>query len=106
MIKSLMSQDRPPQIELLFGCRFRRDTLLLDRVKQHHAASTIGITVCVSRETPANGMKRGRVTDVLRTRNLDAEDTDFYICGNPSMISDAVTILIEKGARNIFREEY
>ena len=64
---------------------------------------TVCITVCVSRETPSESMRRGRVTDAIRTRNFDTETTDFYICGNPSMIDDTMKILLEKGSRNIYQ---
>jgi len=66
----------------------------------------LGIAVCVSRETPSNGMRGGRVTDAIRTCNFDTETTDFYICGNSSMIDDTMKILPEKGSRNIYREQH
>ena len=106
MIRLLLSQDSPPPIELYFGCPFRRDAVLVEKIKKHTAADMINTTVCVSRETPSNGMDRGRVTDAIRARNFNTETTDFYICGNPSMVCDTVEILLQKGARRIFREQY
>jgi phytoene dehydrogenase-like protein/ferredoxin-NADP reductase len=106
MIGKLTRGENPPAIELFFGCRFQRDAALTERIKGHGDSHTIGITVCVSRETPSESMRRGRVTDVIRTCNFDPETTDFYICGNPSMIDDTMKILLEKGSRNIYREQY
>jgi phytoene dehydrogenase-like protein/ferredoxin-NADP reductase len=106
MIKSLLGQERPPSIELLFGCRFQRDALLTDKIIPPPGTPGIGITVCVSRETPSVGMEPGRVTDLLRAKNFDLEDTQFYLCGNPSMIAETTALLMKRGAKNIFREDY
>jgi ferredoxin-NADP reductase len=106
MIRLLLSQEGPPPIELYFGCRFQRDAVLVEKIKDHGAAHKISINVCVSRETPSNGMAQGRVTDAIRARNFKMETTDFYICGNPSMVCDAVEILLQRGARRVFRELY
>ncbi len=106
MIAKLTRGQSPPPIELFFGCRFQYDAALTERIKGHGHSHTVGITVCVSRETPSESMRRGRVTDVIRTCNFDTETTDFYICGNPSMIDDTMKILLEKGSPNIYREQY
>ncbi len=106
MIGKLAQQHSPPPIELFFGCRFQFDASLTDRIKGCRDCNQVGITVCVSREAPTGGMRQGRVTDVLRSCTFDTETTDFYICGNPSMIDDTSKILLEKGLRNIYREQY
>jgi all-trans-retinol 13,14-reductase len=106
MINSLLHQETPPSIKLLFGCRYQRDAMLTEKIMNHPSASKIGMTVCVSRETPSDGMRHGRVTDVLRSGNFDTDATQYYICGNPSMIADSVELLMQKGARNIYREDY
>jgi NAD(P)H-flavin reductase len=69
-------------------------------------AHKIGLTVCVSREPPKDEMKHGRVTEILPARDFDFDLTQFYICGNPSMIVDSVDLLLKRGAKNIFREDY
>ncbi len=106
MIGKLTRGQSPPPIELFFGCRFQYDAALTERIKGHCHSHTVGITVCVSRETPSESMRRGRVTDALRACNFDMDRTDFYICGNPSMIDDTTKMLLGKGSRNIYREQY
>lgn len=106
MIQLLLTQASPPPVELYFGCPFQRDVALVEKIKKHAAACLISINVCVSRETPSSGMDRGRVTDAILARNFNAETTDFYVCGNPSMVCDTVEILLQKGARRVFREQY
>jgi all-trans-retinol 13,14-reductase len=106
MIKSLLHQETPPSIELFFGCKYQRDAVLADKIMNDPSAPHIGMTVCVSRETPSDGMRPGRVTDVLRSEKFNLDATQFYICGNPSMISDTYEVLIKKGAKNIYREDY
>ncbi|MGP8090386.1 MAG: FAD-binding protein [Syntrophobacteraceae bacterium] len=106
MIRLLLSQENPPPIGLYFGCPYQRDAVLVEKIKKHTAAHMINTTVCVSRETPSNGMDRGRVTDAILARKFNTETTDFYICGNPSMVCDTVEILLQKGARRVFREQY
>jgi NAD(P)H-flavin reductase len=51
-------------------------------------------------------MRHGRGAEVLRTEKFDHDVTQFYICGNPSMIADTYDLLVKKGAKNIFREDY
>lgn len=106
MIGDLARHRSPPPIELFFGCRFRRDAALTQRIKERCPSQAVDITVCVSREMPSEGMMQGRVTEVIRGRHFDPAATDFYICGNPSMIDDTMKILLEKDLRNIYREHY
>ena len=106
MIRLLLDLDTPPPIHLYFGCKSRHDVVLLDRIKQHRAAHLLKITVCLSDDPPAAGMFSGRVTDAIPSLEIAPETTDFYICGNPSMVDDATEILVGKGATNLFRERY
>ena len=106
MIKLLQSRGNPVSAELFFGCRFERDSSIIERLERETEACRVGITVCVSREKPSERAFHGRVTDLLRARTFDAENTDFYVCGNPSMVGDTVEILHQKGMKNIYREQY
>jgi ferredoxin-NADP reductase len=49
----------------------------------------------------------GKVTEILVKLVLDFHAPDFYICGNPYMVTDMEKNLLEKGAlENIYTEKY
>ncbi len=62
---------------------------------------------CVTREDHNDiRSKRGRVTEVIPTFDLDWPNTEFYICGGNEMIEDMVNILKNLGADKIYSEKY
>lgn len=46
-----------------------------------------------------------RITDVLATMPLDAERTEFYLCGQAGMVADCILVLRERGVREEIHHE-
>jgi len=74
--------------QLIHGVRYSEEAY----EKDYYDANRI--TVCTTKDN--NGDYQGRVTDYLRTQELDKE-TEVYLCGNSEMILEVFDILEEKG---------
>lgn len=49
----------------------------------------------------------GKVTEVIKKLITDFDTPDFYICGNPYMVTDMEKSLLENGAKdNVYTEKY
>ena len=85
---------------LVFGCRTPADNLSTGLVD--------GAVVCCSRAGEVSlpsGLVHGRVTDYLRTADFVA-DTEFYLCGSPTMMNDVTALLRQRGLSAIFTEKW
>lgn len=114
MIGSILKSNPKAKITLFFGvystefdyCR-RFFVDYLDKVKY----SNLNIITCsdslLENETENESLKLGKVTVVIPQIISDFTAYDFYICGNPFMVTDTEQLLIEKGAKdNIYIEKY
>ncbi len=84
---------------LIHGTRFADERFELDSYEEKR------VTRCVSRED--GGDFAGRVTDYLRSREID-RDGRYYLCGNCDMIYEVFDILQDSGVSHshIFAEVY
>lgn len=95
-------------ISVIMGFRFRQETIYMeDFIK----LSNIEHRICLSREAGLFADQHeysGYVQNQFESLNLNSERDVVYLCGNPGMIDDCVTILRGLGfpPRQIKREKY
>ena len=112
MIKYLLTQDPTTVISLYFGAwviagSFAED--FLSRYLDQALYPNFKLITVVDNFQPDDAAKQvipGRVTTVVPNDVVDFTATDFYLCGNPSMITDMVQILESKGAQHIYYEKF
>ena len=85
---------------LVYGCRTAGQDLtrLVTNVLPHR------IIRCHSEGQLPDARPR-RITDVLATMPLDAERTEFYLCGQAGMVADCILVLRERGVREEIHHE-
>lgn len=93
------------KIDVYFGCRYAKDNFIQRYLKDLEKKVIVDSKICISREEK-NGCIYGRVTKPLKSLTKDLDNYDFYISGNPSMVAETVDILRNKGASNIYSENY
>lgn len=76
------------QYTLFHGVRFEDE--LYDKDDYDQRSYEIAVSC------PKDGKKGSRITEKLDNKNLDA-DSVYYLCGNRLMITDAISILRNKG---------
>ncbi|MCA1755463.1 MAG: hypothetical protein LC641_12380, partial [Spirochaeta sp.] len=114
---------------LVFGCRLRRENLAKMLFSDLNDGSRPSVVTCLSREDadpllyPENLAAEhsqldqlefgGRVTSLLdralskaTPAGIEPSVTDFYLCGNPSMVEDARQLLARSGAAGIYEERF
>ncbi len=105
LILTEAAQPHPRPMRLWYGGRDTDDIAYLGDIAQW--ASTLDLTVCLSRQTalPAGGSYRtGRITDLVTTAPL--HDQEFYLCGNGDMVKDLTARLIAAGvSKNAIKKE-
>ena len=87
--------------ELYFGCRTAAEDITV-----HFAPMPPLVVRSVSREEPALGGVKGRVSGVIASLAFDAACTDFYVSGSAAMVADCRDVLEGRGARWIHIETY
>ncbi len=118
MIEKILKANCKAKVDLFFGVysleydftkRFFGD--YLDPVKYPN----FKIITCADSLTPEQiadksfqlNFHLGKVTEILTHRVMDYSAADFYICGNPYMVTDMEKTLQNKGASdNIYLEKY
>lgn len=112
MIKDLVYNKPNVKIHNFFGVKSMDHDIAMPFLKES-LNSNFTFVNCVSREdisilTATNNqeIKKGRVTEVIPTYNLDWGNTEFYICGGPEMVNGMVIILQNLGANKIYIEKY
>lgn len=108
MILSQEYKDFPPKSAYCwFGVR-REDELLYENELAHDPK--VHWLAAVSQPTEKWQGYRGRITDYIRSLGSDFPwlETEYYLCGNGSMIAEVKTFLTEKGVtkENIHQEVY
>jgi NAD(P)H-flavin reductase len=104
MMAELERQGYTEEVDVYFGCRYRRDNFagpLLDRFRTLRTR----MVVCVSGEV-VPGAVHGRVTVPLGQLTDRAANTDFYVAGNPAMVTSVRTLLHSIGAGQVYTECY
>lgn len=98
--------QRPVSMDIIFGCRNRQDDLAARYLPVRAASPRIDVTICLSGGNGGNGYRQGYVTDALEERHDPPRQTEYYLCGNPDMVADAVALLECRGATHVFTEPY
>ncbi len=99
IIDQLQSKTSQQKLHLLFGVRNEKDIFyqnLFENLAQEHENFTFDLTLSRPDSKDWQG-KHGRVTAILETLELDAANTETYICGLKAMIDDVTEILKKKG---------
>ncbi len=73
---------------IVHGIRYAQEMVMAREIDPQHYVA------CVTAED--GGAFRGRVTDYIRTLELDTQ-TFYYLCGNPYMLRDVYDTLVDKG---------
>ena len=103
---ALARGDRSP-LDFIFGVRSEDDVFYLDVLdKLHDQYPHFSYTLCLSQGTQGI-YSQGRVTDILSARGV-GEYSEYYMCGNPKMVQDVRTCLMDGGVGEdrIFFEQY
>lgn len=99
MIQDELKRGNKKNLQLLFGLRhishiFYKD--FFENLAKGHPNFSYNITL-TKPENPDWQGKIGRVTEFLKTSDIDVQNTEVYICGLKVMIEEVVAILKEKG---------
>lgn len=112
MIKDLVKNKPNVEIYNFFGIKTMSHDIAMPLLKES-LNNNFTFVNCVSREDISNfetlnnqEIKKGRVTEVIPTYNLDWANTEFYICGGPEMVNGMAIVLKNLGADKIYIEKY
>jgi ferredoxin-NADP reductase len=85
------AENRPENALLLFGARSEEEIIYTDDFESRG----VQVVNAISRPSYRFEGFQGRVTDYLRSLPVDWawHSTDFYLCGNGEMVSEAVRLL-------------
>jgi ferredoxin-NADP reductase len=108
MLDSLNNIKTTSNIKLYFGVRDKSELFKVDQLE--HFKNTMqhfDYFLCFSQDVPEDLSKvsvKGRVTDVVEM----VANTQYFICGNPYMVADMHSKLLNKGVihTNIFHEKF
>ena len=85
---------------LFFGAVSKRDLYLLDELREYEA-NLSWFTFIPALSQPAEGDawegETGLITEVLARHLKDGFPVEAYLCGSPSMIDSALSVLYAKG---------
>jgi len=111
-LREIFHRENPPRVDLFFGFRHEEDSLFTDEISelQKKFPEKFVAKTCVSQPRGNNFTgNRGRVTDFLRTENLEFfTDKKVFLCGSKAMSTEVQKILHEKKVvpENISDESY
>jgi ferredoxin-NADP reductase len=101
------------KVRLYFGVRNEEELIKVDELTKLTAEiKNFNYYLCFSQLTPGSVDNKkalfGRVTTQLNFKEEISKDAQFFICGNPAMIDDALKLLKEQGVleENIFHEKF
>ena len=105
----LANAERPdprPAI-LLWGLRSQRDLYYQDEwAELARRIPTFTAITTLSRPEPGWAGETGRVIRLIDERIASVDNRAVYVCGNSSMIADAIARLQQKGLCPIYREKW
>jgi ferredoxin--NADP+ reductase len=105
--------ERFKRVVLVHGVRTNADLTYQKRIKETDGLfEQFSYVPVVSRETPDNGLA-GRITHLCQTDELAQfcgfssfpSSSHFMICGNPEMVKETSSILVDKGFKKHRRAE-
>ena len=105
IINELSKNNPRLKLNLLWGIRHENEDFSSMYLQDLLRTEQLEKTLCLS--APMNQNETfycGRVTDKLHESNIDFAKSDFYICGNPTMVYNVQQFLYLKGATNIYFE--
>jgi ferredoxin--NADP+ reductase len=107
MMRHLMEQGRPRATVLINGCSYVDELGYVPELEawEQDPAQRLTYVPTISRPSdPRNqgwtgrtGRAEGIITDVCRDLGLRPEKTVVYICGNPEMILNVESVLMDRG---------
>lgn len=110
MVHHLMDAGFSKDIKVLWGIKNLSDDYLGEFFSEDiKKATNLEINYCVSRQKlDKNHVYNGRVTAFLKEWSFEKSLTDYdiYVSGNKEMVKDVVTLLKDKGCKNVFAEMY
>jgi ferredoxin-NADP reductase len=95
-------------IKLYFGVRNKSELFKVEQLEKYkNTMQHFDYTLCFSQDVPedlASVSVKGRVTDVVEM----VDNTQYFICGNPYMVADMHSKLLDNGIihTNIFHEKF
>lgn len=109
MIEDLLDKGDTRPLHLIFGVRYAADIFyreLFEGLAAQH--SNFKFTITLTRPDESWTGAQGRVTEHLKTMELDPSGTHVYLCGGKPMIDDAKQILMERGFEksSLFFEQF
>jgi len=105
MLRNLkMDPEQRQPITLLWGIRDESDDFSARYLGDDAAPRGLTVVPCVSDTGASERCYRGNVVARLRELAPDFASTDFYLCGNPRMISEVHSRLRKQGAAAIYFE--
>jgi NAD(P)H-flavin reductase len=102
---SQMTNTEQESIEIIFGVK----SIEYDYLSLYLDTNKIKTIVCVSQPIEIKiGQFAGRVTDYYKIHYTEYTGCDFYLCGNPNMVSEMSGLLDSKGISEdrIFTEKF
>ena len=110
IISDQLNKGNTNPIQLLFGLRHIENIFYQDffeSLAKKHPNFSYDITLSQPENNSWAG-KTGRVTDTLKTMEIDTANTEIYICGLKAMIDEVLIILKEKSVpeKNIYFEKF
>ena len=106
----LINKKNRSKFHLIFGVRHINGIFydeLFQNLSKKFQNFTYEITVSKP-EKEISKYKKGRVTDILKTLEINPNNTESYLCGLKDMITEVTSILESKGLspENIHKEQY
>lgn len=102
ILDELKSKKIKNKITVLFGCMTENDNFIDSYLQQYEKYFFIEKIICVEKPGLKSKNIKGRVTDYLKKSKLNFKKIDFYVCGHPHMMQEAISILRKKGADRIY----
>lgn len=107
MIYKLIEQHYGGRVRLYVGFRNETDIFGMDVIDlAEQNLKDFEYNFCISDPSPKWKGLKGRITEYYKIEY--PEQTQVYICGNPYMVSEVTTALMERGVpdENIFHEKF
>lgn len=113
MVKALREAKPEVEIDFIFGCRYLEDEIayeffrkfISNKFKYIRSITKLSESQ-IADDNPELDTYTERITSFLPELNYDWKNTEFYICGNPDMVTDTMNILTGLGADKVYFEKY
>ncbi len=110
MIKQAFEQNPDTKIKLFFGCYVLEDNFVnkfFEEYSKNDNLEVYSVVENLDSVSTSENILSGRVTTAIPEIVTDYQNTDFYLCGHPMMVSAMEEVLKEKGAsENIYMEKF